>query len=101
MDSAAGHEASDDESDQKYQLDGTDTSKAEAALKAKLSRKRTKTGCLTCRKRRIKCGEERPMCKNCIKSKRHCETEDSEPKIAGISGPFALPQPGRQPRNHG
>jgi hypothetical protein len=73
MDSGAGHEASDDDSDQKYNLDGADTTKAEAALKAKLSRKRTKTGCLTCRKRRIKCGEERPMCKNCIKSKRHCE----------------------------
>ena len=39
----------------------------------KASRKRTKTGCLTCRKRRIKCGEERPICNNCIKSKRHCE----------------------------
>lgn len=37
------------------------------------SRKRTKTGCLTCRKRRIKCGEERPTCANCIKSKRQCE----------------------------
>jgi hypothetical protein len=36
-------------------------------------RKRTKTGCLTCRKRRIKCGEERPTCANCIKSKRMCE----------------------------
>jgi hypothetical protein len=36
-------------------------------------RKRTKTGCLTCRKRRIKCGEERPSCNNCFKSKRHCE----------------------------
>jgi hypothetical protein len=37
------------------------------------NRKRTKTGCLTCRKRRIKCGEERPTCANCIKSKRQCE----------------------------
>jgi hypothetical protein len=36
-------------------------------------RKRTKTGCLTCRKRRIKCGEERPICNNCVKSKRQCE----------------------------
>ncbi|TVY64287.1 putative transcriptional regulatory protein, partial [Lachnellula suecica] len=36
-------------------------------------RKRTKTGCRTCRKRRIKCGEERPTCQNCIKSKRNCE----------------------------
>lgn len=73
MDPVNEHEASDDDSDQKYPVDGADTSKAEAALKAKLSRKRTKTGCLTCRKRRIKCGEERPVCKNCIKSKRHCE----------------------------
>ncbi|RDL38855.1 uncharacterized protein BP5553_03195 [Venustampulla echinocandica] len=36
-------------------------------------RKRTKTGCLTCRKRRIKCGEERPTCHNCTKSRRQCE----------------------------
>jgi hypothetical protein len=36
-------------------------------------RKRTKTGCLTCRKRRIKCGEERPTCSNCTKLKRVCE----------------------------
>ncbi|KAL3418253.1 C6 finger domain-containing protein [Phlyctema vagabunda] len=35
--------------------------------------KRTKTGCLTCRRRRIKCGEERPTCQNCTKSKRQCE----------------------------
>lgn len=27
----------------------------------------------TCRKRRIKCGEEKPQCANCIKSKRPCE----------------------------
>lgn len=26
-----------------------------------------------CRKRRIKCGEERPTCANCVKSKRNCE----------------------------
>lgn len=46
---------------------------AEALIKAQLARKRTRSGCLVCRKRRIKCGEERPVCKNCIKSKRHCE----------------------------
>ncbi|EEB05902.2 transcription factor [Schizosaccharomyces japonicus yFS275] len=37
------------------------------------ARKRTKTGCLTCRKRRIKCDEKKPVCYNCIKSKRQCE----------------------------
>lgn len=32
-------------------------------------------GCLyvACRRRRIKCGEERPICANCVKSKRTCE----------------------------
>src|SRR5436190_20777029 len=28
---------------------------------------------IACRKRRIKCGEEKPRCSNCIKSKRECE----------------------------
>ncbi|KAF2131554.1 hypothetical protein P153DRAFT_286371 [Dothidotthia symphoricarpi CBS 119687] len=35
-------------------------------------KRRTKTGCLTCRKRRIKCDEAHPMCRNCQKSKREC-----------------------------
>ena len=35
-------------------------------------KKRTKTGCQTCRNRRIKCDEQKPECNNCIKSKRQC-----------------------------
>ncbi|EME50210.1 hypothetical protein DOTSEDRAFT_68927 [Dothistroma septosporum NZE10] len=35
-------------------------------------KRRTKTGCLTCRKRRIKCDEGHPTCRNCQKSKREC-----------------------------
>lgn len=35
-------------------------------------KRRTKTGCLTCRKRRIKCDEQHPICKNCAKSERIC-----------------------------
>ncbi|KAG9232057.1 hypothetical protein BJ875DRAFT_97011 [Amylocarpus encephaloides] len=35
-------------------------------------KRRTKTGCLTCRKRRIKCDEAHPHCRNCQKSKRDC-----------------------------
>ncbi|KAK2759507.1 hypothetical protein FQN54_002986 [Arachnomyces sp. PD_36] len=48
-------------------------SAAQSTQARKPARKRTKTGCLTCRRRRIKCGEERPVCQNCIKSKRECE----------------------------
>ncbi|KAK9377555.1 uncharacterized protein V1513DRAFT_436796 [Lipomyces chichibuensis] len=39
---------------------------------AKEIKRRTKTGCLTCRKRRIKCDERHPICFNCSKSKRVC-----------------------------
>ncbi|KAL4897931.1 hypothetical protein BDV59DRAFT_168887 [Aspergillus ambiguus] len=39
----------------------------------KVPKRRTKTGCLTCRQRRIKCGEEKPICNNCVKSKRECK----------------------------
>ncbi|ETS83308.1 hypothetical protein PFICI_05184 [Pestalotiopsis fici W106-1] len=69
-----------------------------AATKAK-AKKRTKTGCLTCRKRRIKCDEARPTCANCIKSKRHCEGYNQrvifkDPLGAfGSFGPLAYPQP--------
>ncbi|KAF2869955.1 hypothetical protein BDV95DRAFT_608757 [Massariosphaeria phaeospora] len=47
-------------------------------------KRRTKTGCLTCRKRRIKCDEAHPMCRNCQKSKRECLGYD----------PIFKPQPG-------
>ncbi|OAA81496.1 Fungal transcriptional regulatory protein [Akanthomyces lecanii RCEF 1005] len=55
-------------------------------------RKRTKTGCLTCRRRRIKCDEGRPTCANCIKSKRVCEGYNprvvfKEP-LSASQGPF-------------
>ncbi|KAF2675808.1 hypothetical protein K458DRAFT_323648 [Lentithecium fluviatile CBS 122367] len=33
---------------------------------------RTTTGCLTCRKRRVKCDEGKPRCRQCTKSERGC-----------------------------
>ncbi|RDW74872.1 hypothetical protein BP6252_06014 [Coleophoma cylindrospora] len=45
--------------------------RSEASGKAP-GRKRTKTGCLTCRRRRIRCGEEKPTCQNCAMSDRQC-----------------------------
>lgn len=52
--------------------DAADTG-ATDGIRARLSRKRTKTGCLTCRRRRIKCDEEKPICRKCHKSHRYCE----------------------------
>lgn len=35
-------------------------------------KRRTRTGCLTCRKRRIKCDGRKPSCYNCERSKKVC-----------------------------
>ncbi|KAI5950635.1 hypothetical protein CANMA_005295 [Candida margitis] len=40
--------------------------------KRKIIKRRTRTGCLTCRKRRIKCDERKPSCFNCERSKKVC-----------------------------
>src|SRR5271155_6027799 len=33
---------------------------------------RVRTGCQTCRTRRVKCGEERPECHNCLRTNHVC-----------------------------
>ncbi|KAK4152062.1 hypothetical protein C8A00DRAFT_16607 [Chaetomidium leptoderma] len=59
-------------------------------------KRRTKTGCLTCRKRRIKCDEAHPTCNNCKKSKRECLGYD--PIFKQQQGPAAIqPAPSTQP----
>lgn len=40
--------------------------------KPKPVKKRTRSGCLTCRDRHMKCDEQLPVCNNCIKSQRKC-----------------------------
>ncbi|KAI1823116.1 hypothetical protein F4861DRAFT_348514 [Xylaria intraflava] len=52
-------------------------------------RRRTKTGCLTCRKRRIKCDEGKPTCNNCLKSKRQCEGYNQRVIFKDPLGAFA------------
>ncbi|EPQ67825.1 Bgt-5132 [Blumeria graminis f. sp. tritici] len=59
-------------------------------------KRRTKTGCLTCRKRRIKCDEQHPACRNCQKSKRECLGYD--PIFKQQPGPAAIqPAPSTAP----
>ncbi|KAI5276387.1 hypothetical protein E4T47_00739 [Aureobasidium subglaciale] len=59
-------------------------------------KRRTKTGCLTCRKRRIKCDEGHPACRNCQKSKRECLGYD--PIFKSQTSPQTIqPAPGHFP----
>ncbi|KAK3117499.1 hypothetical protein LTR53_001099 [Teratosphaeriaceae sp. CCFEE 6253] len=51
-------------------------------------KRRTKSGCLTCRKRRIKCDEGQPGCCNCFKSKRECLGYD--PIFKPLNGPAPI-----------
>ena len=53
------------------------TSEGDKESNDKSIRKRTKTGCTTCRLRRIKCDEAKPECNNCKRSKRPCGGEFS------------------------
>ncbi|KAL6800725.1 hypothetical protein GGI42DRAFT_326778 [Trichoderma sp. SZMC 28013] len=37
------------------------------------NRRKVKTGCLTCKKRRVKCDEARPSCERCVSTGRVCD----------------------------
>lgn len=45
--------------------------------KANGKRQRTFTGCRTCRRRRVKCDEQRPVCGHCRRLKLDCEGYDA------------------------
>ncbi|KAI8623647.1 hypothetical protein F5Y19DRAFT_481438 [Xylariaceae sp. FL1651] len=62
-------------------------------------KRRTKTGCLTCRKRRIKCDELHPVCKNCQKSKRECLGYDPIFKNQQQQSPQQSHQPHQSQQN--
>ncbi|KAI0391078.1 hypothetical protein F5Y17DRAFT_471031 [Xylariaceae sp. FL0594] len=47
--------------------------------------RRTRSGCYTCRGRRVKCDENRPICDRCRKGKRDCVYPDP-PTAKGSSG---------------
>ncbi|KAL2840580.1 hypothetical protein BJY01DRAFT_236697 [Aspergillus pseudoustus] len=78
-----------------YQLQGDSNKMLSGSRHKKEVKRRTKTGCLTCRKRRIKCDEGHPVCRNCVKSKRECMGYDpvfKQPTPSAIQ-PAPNPQP--------
>ncbi|KAF3767367.1 hypothetical protein M406DRAFT_252114 [Cryphonectria parasitica EP155] len=44
-----------------------------------IKHRRTRSGCFTCRSRRVKCDEARPTCERCRKGKRDCVYPDPTP----------------------
>lgn len=48
------------------------TSAAEAPKLRRISRPKVKSGCVTCKKRHVKCDEAKPTCSRCIKASVEC-----------------------------
>ena len=40
------------------------------------SHKKSRAGCFTCKGRKIKCGEEKPVCRNCVQKTLECQYPD-------------------------
>ncbi|PMB68055.1 Transcriptional regulatory protein moc3 [Beauveria bassiana] len=49
---------------------------------------KVKTGCITCRIRRVKCDEGRPECKKCISTGRKCDGFEIAPETVQCSSPI-------------
>ncbi|KAF2864199.1 hypothetical protein K470DRAFT_261655 [Piedraia hortae CBS 480.64] len=66
--------------------------KSSARKKARCTRSRT--GCLTCRQRKLKCDEVRPLCGQCRKSSRDCVPSDAvafrHQQNPSLNGPKAI-----------
>ncbi|KAL3425014.1 C6 zinc finger domain-containing protein [Phlyctema vagabunda] len=62
-------------------------------------KRRTKTGCLTCRKRRVRCDELHPVCSACIRLKLDCVYPTPQPHLPHNLGrppqTTDRPRPGR------
>ena len=54
------------------------TSATPVAAKTNGTHKKSRNGCLVCKKRRVKCDEGRPQCKRCAVGRRHCEYTANE-----------------------
>ncbi|EAW10617.1 putative C6 finger domain protein [Aspergillus clavatus NRRL 1] len=81
----------------RYQLPGDPNKMLSGGRHKKEVKRRTKTGCLTCRKRRIKCDEGHPVCRNCVKSKRECLGYDPVFKTPASTPSAIQPAPNPAP----
>ncbi|KAH8080231.1 fungal-specific transcription factor domain-containing protein [Filobasidium floriforme] len=57
-----------------------------APRRRKFSRK-SKDGCLPCKSRRVKCGEEKPSCKTCVLRRGRCTYPESEANSPSLHSP--------------
>ncbi|KAF2877464.1 hypothetical protein BDV95DRAFT_148818 [Massariosphaeria phaeospora] len=67
--------------------------------------RRTRSGCFTCRQRRVKCDETHPMCERCRKGNRECvypepQSNSKASRSGSKSGKSSSADEGSSPENH-
>ncbi|KAK1574591.1 uncharacterized protein LY79DRAFT_565575 [Colletotrichum navitas] len=62
----------------------------EAAKDLKKPHRKSKLGCQTCKRRKIKCDELRPACQNCVRHLVYCDFLQSGPVLATHSTPNSV-----------
>ncbi|UKZ48130.1 hypothetical protein TrVGV298_002366 [Trichoderma virens] len=62
--------------------------RASLRTSARRSHPKTRTGCKTCKRRKIKCDETQPACRNCLKHSVTCDFQ----KTAGVANALSHPE---------
>ncbi|KAF5024681.1 hypothetical protein F66182_3251 [Fusarium sp. NRRL 66182] len=72
---------------------GSVSGSGSAAAKLRRAHRKSRNGCLECKRRHIKCDESRPACSNCVVSDRSCSfpPSTSTASSAAIPTPTSLP----------
>ena len=60
---------------------------------------KTKTGCLTCKVRKVKCDEEKPACRRCTSTGRKCDGYAPAPTSTNTTPHSRHSSPGRAPQS--
>ncbi|KAE8150468.1 hypothetical protein BDV25DRAFT_154287 [Aspergillus avenaceus] len=60
---------------------------------ARRSHRKARTGCLICKRRRIKCDEHKPSCRNCIQHRIDCAYAESQETTPGVHRTSQQPSP--------
>ncbi len=73
------------------------TSNARMPRSQKIRKRRTRTGCLTCRTRRVKCDEGRPSCKRCHDVNVECAGYEDKRRVDLLPRLSRVPSSTKQP----
>ena len=55
------------------------------SMSSRQPHRKSRTGCQKCKQRKVRCGQEKPICNNCDRLGHHCSFVDSDLLTAGTS----------------